>query len=53
MILHLQSAMLEADHYFWMMNLISLRTAGAGINVHVFKGVLNDLFRANPEEFDS
>ena len=31
--------------------LITLRTAGAGINIHVVTGVLNGLVRANPEKF--
>ena len=35
------------------LQMITFRTAGAGINLHVFKGALNDLFRANPEKFDS
>ena len=30
---------------------ISLRTAGAGINIHVVSGVLNGLIRATPERF--
>ena len=31
--------------------LITLRTAGAGINIHVVTGVQNGLVRANPEMF--
>ena len=31
--------------------LINLRTAVAGINIHVVSGVLNGLIRANPERF--
>ena len=31
--------------------LVKLRLAGAGINIHVVSGVLNDLIRANPERF--
>ena len=31
--------------------LVNLRTAGAGINIHVVSGVLNGLIRANPERF--
>ena len=31
--------------------LVNLRTAGAGINIHVVSGVLNGLIHANPERF--
>ena len=31
--------------------LVNLRTAGAGINIHVVSGVLNGLIRTNPERF--
>ena len=31
--------------------MLTLRTAGAGINIHVVTGVVNGLVRANPEKF--
>ena len=31
--------------------LVNLRTAGAGIKIHVVSSVLNGMIRANPERF--
>ena len=40
----------ELDHKLWSM-LTSLRLAGAGINIHVIRGVLNGLVWANPVKY--
>ena len=58
MTLHQGLGMLEVDHFSdeeldlkLHTLVIILQTANAGLNVHIFRGVLNGLVYANPEEF--